>query len=190
MADWRDPIQESLKARASALHGAARTPATTPGAPAPSTQVVYSPTLLTELRRAYNLQYISMIAQSDVVTDVGAPFACDAIGTTDRYLPLIVNETDNPIRMQVVAEFTTPGATVKLAYASDSSDRAKIDVLGLTANGRVLSVPIILGGGETLFVNTADSSFPLAADDVLRVRIFDAARLLSVLASNPPPNLR
>ena len=77
-----------------------------------------------------------------------------------------------------------------MAYSPDSSDSTKIDTLALTANGRVLSVPIILSGGQTLWVASHDTAFALTVADKLFTRIFDAAQMLAKASINVPRNLK
>ena len=145
--------------------------------------------LLAAQEKSYALGYLSMVAQSDGITNALPPFYGDVIGASSKYFPLVSNKTDNPIRVELLAELTNPGVGFKFAFSRDSSDVGKIDVLALIANGRVQSVPIILGGGQTLWVASHDTTFTLQDDDVLRIRVFDPAQLLARVAIRPPQNL-
>jgi hypothetical protein len=143
-----------------------------------------SAAILVAMQKAYDLQYLALVAQTDAVTGVEGPFLLDQIGANAGYLPLVKNRTDNLIRVQVTAELVNPGSGVKLAYSPDGSDATKIDVLALTA------VPIILGGGQTLWVASHDINFPLTIAERLFTRIFDAAQMLAKASINVPRNLK
>jgi hypothetical protein len=190
----RDP--EHVAAETERLIGSARARVlgAAPQAPRAVAPVVAAPAdqaaVLAAMQKAYDLQYLTLVAQTDAVTGVEGPFFCDEIGSDAGYLPLVKNRTDNLIRVQVTAELTIPGAGVKLAYSPDPSDSTKIDVLALTANGRVLSVPIILAGGQTLWVASHDTNFALTAAEKLFSRIFDAAQMIAKAGINVPRNLR
>jgi hypothetical protein len=186
----RDPVEVLADVERRIGSARARVSPVAAAAPAPAAAPADQMAMLAAMQKAYDLQYLTLVAQTDAVTGVEGPFFLDQIGANAGYLPLVKNRTDNLIRVQVTAELVNPGSGIKLAYSPDSSDSTKVDVLALTANGRVLSVPIILAGGQTLWVANHDTAFPLTVAEKLFVRIFDAAQMLAKAAINVPRDLK
>lgn len=129
-------------------------------------------------RREEQILYLTLLAQNGPVTEVTQPVNGDRIDET--YTELVRNNTNNPIRVQVFADFVNPGVGVLLSTSSDLSNNSKIDELSLTANGRTESVQVILLPTYSLWVRDRDPVvFPMQPNDIIRVRIFDPAKLIS-----------
>lgn len=131
------------------------------------------------VRTNESVQYLSLLAQSNgIVTEVQPPVNGD--GIESYYKKLFTNDTNGAVRVQVFADFVNPGVGVVLSLTADASDVGKIDELALTANGKVESVSAIILPTFSLFVRDRDAAFfPMQANDVIRVRLFDPAKLLS-----------
>lgn len=132
-----------------------------------------------EQQREYQLRlaYLSMLAQATTITEVTTPMTGDDI--SDEYIALYKNNTNNPVRVQVFADLATPGCGAILSTVPDKSNAGKVDVLSLTANGRVESVPVIILPTMSIWAREFNVAFPMSGFDVLRVRVFDPAKLLS-----------
>lgn len=129
-------------------------------------------------RREEQILYLTLLAQNGPVTEVTQPTNGDRI--TSEYTELLRNNTNNPVRVQVFADLVNPGVGVLLSTSSDASNNGKIDELSLTANGRTESVFVILLPTYSLWVRDRDPAFfPMQANDVVRVRVFDPAKLIS-----------
>lgn len=129
-------------------------------------------------RREEQILYLTLLSQSGPVTEVTQPTNGNNI--TSEYTELIRNNTNNPIRVQVFADFVNPGVGVLLSTSSDTSNNGKVDELSLTANGRTESVFVILLPTYSLWVRDRDPVFfPMQGNDVVRVRVFDPAKLIS-----------
>lgn len=132
-------------------------------------------------RRSAQVLYLTLLSQGGAggpVTEVTQPYNGDFIEAD--YKRLFTNNTNNPVRAQVFAEFTTPGAGVNLSLTADRSDVGKFDVLALTANGRTESVTVIVPPTTSIWARDLDPvNFPMQDVDVLRIRIFDPMKLLS-----------
>lgn len=125
--------------------------------------------------------YLTLLAQGGSggpVTEVTSPIDGDFI--TAEYKSLFRNDTNNPVRVQVFADLTNPGVGVILSLTNDRSDAGKIDALSLTANGRLESVTTIVLPTYSLWGRDFDPTFfPMQANDVLRIRVFDPAKLIN-----------
>jgi hypothetical protein len=122
--------------------------------------------------------YLTLLAQQGPVSEVSSPVNGDNIEA--YYTPLYKNVTNNPIRVQVFADFVNPGVGVVLSTSSDASDNGKVDELALTANGKTESVFVILLPTFSLWVRDRDAAFfPMQGNDIVRVRIFDPAKLVA-----------
>lgn len=134
-----------------------------------------------ELARQQQVLYLTLLAQGGAggpVTEVSSPITGDFIEAD--YKELFRNTTNNPVRVQVFADLTNPGVGVILALTRDRSDVGKIDALSLTANGRTESVTTILLPTYSLFGRDFDATFfPMQANDVLRIRVFDPTKLIN-----------
>lgn len=126
-----------------------------------------------------NMQYLSLLAQSAaIVTEITPPINGNAI--TPDYRPLFTNNTNGAVRVQVFADFVNPGVGVVLSLTQDASDIGKVDELSLTANGKTESISVMLMPTFSLFTRDRDATFfPMQANDVVRVRVFDPAKLLA-----------
>lgn len=132
-------------------------------------------------QREAQVLYLTLLSQGGAggpVTEVTQPYNGDFIEA--NYKKLYENNTNNPIRLQVFAEFTTPGCGVNLSLTADRSDVGKFDVLSLTANGRTESVTVIVPPTRAIWARDFDPvNFPMQDVDVLRVRVFDPMKLIS-----------
>lgn len=126
-----------------------------------------------------SMQYLSLLAQSaNIVTEITPPTTGDNIEAI--YTPLFTNNTNGAVRLQVFADFVNPGVGVMLSLTRDASDVGKVDELSLTANGKTESISILLMPTFSLWARDRDATFfPMQANDVIRVRIFDPAKLLA-----------
>jgi hypothetical protein len=130
-----------------------------------------------QLREAQIL-YLTMLTQNGPVTETTSPISGDYIEA--GYTAIFRNDTNNPVRVQAFADFTNPGVGAILSLSSDASDAGKIDTLSLTANGRTESVTTIILPTFSLWAKDFDPQFfPMQGNDVLRLRVFDPAKLLS-----------
>lgn len=134
-----------------------------------------------ERKRQEQVLYLTLLAQGGSggpVTEVSPPITGDFI--TAEYQELFRNTTNNPVRVQVFADLTNPGTGVILSLTRDRSDVGKIDALSLTANGRTESVTTILLPTYSLWGRDFDATFfPMQSNDVLRIRVFDPAKLIN-----------
>ncbi len=131
-----------------------------------------------ERTRQAQVLYLSLLCQSTgVVTEVTSPKNGDDI--SDEYVELFMNNTNNPVRVQVFADLVTPGCGVFLSTTRDKSEQGKYDVLNLTANGRTESVSIIVLPTYAIFGRDFNAAIPMQGVDVIRFRIFDPAKLIS-----------
>lgn len=134
-----------------------------------------------ERKRQEQVLYLTLLSQGGSggpVTEVSAPINGDFI--TADYKELFKNDTNNPVRVQVFADLTTPGSGVILSLTRDRSDVGKIDALSLTANGRTESVTTIILPTYSLWGRDFDATFfPMQAVDILRIRVFDPAKLIN-----------
>lgn len=134
-----------------------------------------------ERKRQEQVLYLTLLSQGGSggpVTEVSSPITGDFI--TADYKPLFKNDTNNPVRVQVFADLTNPGCGVILSLTQDRSDVGKIDALSLTANGRTESVTTILLPTYSLWGRDFDATFfPMQGNDVLRIRVFDPAKLIN-----------
>lgn len=122
--------------------------------------------------------YMQLLCQSlDVITEVSTPITGDSI--EDHYTAIYVNNTNNPIRVQVFADLVTPGCGALLSTSPNDGDSDKYDALTLTANGRTESVGIILMPTMKIYAKNFQPLIPMAAIDVIRVRVFDPMKLMS-----------
>lgn len=126
-----------------------------------------------------NMQYLSLLAQSaQIVTEITPPITGANIEAI--YTPLYTNNTNGAVRVQVFADFVNPGVGVVLSLTQDASDIGKVDELALVANGKTESVSVMLMPTFTLWMRDRDATFfPMLANDVIRVRLFDPAKLLA-----------
>lgn len=130
------------------------------------------------LVREEQILYLTLLAQQGPVSEVTTPTNGNNIESF--YTPIYKNNTNNPVRVQVFADFTNPGVGVILSTSSDASDNGKVDELALTANGKTESVLVILLPTYSLWVRDRDPVFfPMQGNDIVRVRIFDPAKLVS-----------
>jgi hypothetical protein len=128
--------------------------------------------------REEQVLYLTLLSQQGPVSEVSQPVNGDNIEA--YYTPLYKNNTNNPVRVQVFADFTNPGVGVVLSTSSDASDNGKVDELSLTANGKTESVFVILLPTYSLWVRDRDAAFfPMQGNDIVRVRIFDPAKLVA-----------
>jgi hypothetical protein len=128
--------------------------------------------------REEQILYLTLLAQNGPVTEVTQPTTGNDI--TAVYTELFRNNTNNPVRLQVFADFVNPGVGVILSTSADVSDNGKVDELALIANGRTESVQIIVLPTYSLWVKDRDPTFfPMQQTDVVRVRVFDPAKLVS-----------
>lgn len=133
---------------------------------------------LNDARREQQVLYLTLLAQNGPVTEVTTPINGDFI--EPEYKTLFTNNTNNPVRVQVFADLVTPGCGAVLSLTRDGSDVGKFDVLSLTANGRTESVTTIILPTYSIWAKDfAPAFFPMQANDVLRVRVFDPAKLIS-----------
>lgn len=134
-----------------------------------------------ERKRQEQVLYLTLLSQGGSggpVTEVSSPITGDFIEAD--YKELFRNDTNNPVRVQVFADLTNPGCGVILSLTRDRSDVGKIDALALTANGRTESVTTILLPTYSLWGRDYDSQFfPMQGNDVLRIRVFDPAKLIN-----------
>ena len=128
--------------------------------------------------RESQILYLTMLTQNGPVTETTMPVSGNIIEA--GYVPIFRNDTNNPVRVQAFADFVNPGVGAILSLSGDASDAGKIDTLALVANGRVESVTTIILPTFSLWAKDFDPSFaPMQSNDVLRLRIFDPAKLLS-----------
>lgn len=129
--------------------------------------------------RSVQALFLNLITQSaGIVTEISPPINGDFV--EGDYKPLFTNTVSNPVRVQVFGDFTNPGAGAVLSLTRDGSDVGKVDQLSLTANGRTESVSVVLLPTYSIWVRDLDPTFfPMQGNDVLRVRVFDPAKLLS-----------
>jgi hypothetical protein len=129
--------------------------------------------------RQAQVLYLTLLAQGGgPVTEVTAPINGDFI--ENDYKPIFVNNTSNPVRVQVFADLVSPGCGAFLSFTRDLSDVGKFDTLSLTANGRVESVTAIILPTYSVWARDFNAQFfPMQAVDVLRVRVFDPMKLIS-----------
>lgn len=113
-------------------------------------------------------------------TTIGPNFQGSQIGTTDEYRPLYRNNYARLIALKVTAEFAVPGASASLSLTTDRSNNGRIDLL--SSAGKVISETIWLKPEDTLYINTADTTFSLEGS-VFRVLIFDPLSFKSFLSS-------
>lgn len=132
-------------------------------------------------RRSAQVLYLTLLAQGGSggpITEMLTPVSGDFI--EEDYKELFRNNTDNPVRLQVLGEFVTPGCGAHLSLTRDRSDVGKFDVLSLTANGRTESVTVIVPPTMAVWARDFDAvNFPMQDVDTLRVRVFDPMKLLS-----------
>lgn len=134
--------------------------------------------LLLERRRQEQVLYLTLLAQNGPVTEVTAPITGDFI--ENDYKPIYTNNTNNPVRIQVFADLVNPGCGAFLSLTRDLSDVGKFDALALTANGRTESVTTIVLPTYSIWARDFDATFfPMQGNDVLRVRVFDPAKLIN-----------
>lgn len=138
-------------------------------------------------KRDNAIDYLTLLCQGGSggpVTEVSAPINGDFI--ENDYKALFTNTTNNPIRVQVFAEFVTPGCGAILSLSRSLSDVDKYDVLSLTANGRTESVTLILIPTYSIWVRDFNAAaFPMGATDILRIRVFDPMKMISYLQMYP-----
>lgn len=134
--------------------------------------------LLMERRRQEQVLYLTLLAQNGPVTEVTAPITGDFI--ENDYKPIYTNNTNNPVRIQVFADLVNPGCGAFLSLTRDLSDVGKFDALTLTANGRTESVQTIILPTYSVWARDFNAAFfPMQGNDVLRVRVFDPAKLIN-----------
>lgn len=131
--------------------------------------------------------FLSLLSQSNgTITEISPPINGDFVEAD--YKAMFTNTANNPVRVQVFADFTNPGVGAILSLTRDGSDVGKFDQLSLTANGRTESINIVLLPTYSLWVRDLDATFfPMQGNDILRVRVFDPAKLFSYgqLFNNP-----
>lgn len=129
--------------------------------------------------RDAQLFYLQLLTCSgNAANDVVAAIDGTQIKTT--YTELYMNNTSNPVRVQVFVSLITAGGGIKLSLTSDGADLNFLDELALVANGKSESIQIVLPSNTKLYAKSYDpTNFPLVAGDKIRVRQFDPARLLS-----------
>ena len=131
--------------------------------------------------------FLNLLAQSSgTITEISPPINGDFVEAD--YKAAFTNTANNPVRVQVFADFTNPGVGAILSLTRDGSDVGKFDQLSLTANGRTESISIVLLPTYSLWVRDLDAAFfPMQGNDILRVRIFDPSKLFSYgqLFNNP-----
>lgn len=131
-----------------------------------------------DIQRERDLAYITLLATAgDTVTEVTSPKDGDAV--EDKYTELFKNNTNNPVRAQVFVLLTTPGAGIKLSTTALAGDQGLYDSLSLTANGRTEAVSIIVLPTMSIYMREFNSAFPMTPQDLIRVRIFDPAKIIS-----------
>ena len=153
--------------------------------PAQRQQQLVAAQQLTAQQREAQVLYLTLLAQDGVVTQVTTPTSGDDID--DEYTQLFKNDTNLPVRVQVFADLVTPGCGAVLSTNNDKSNSGKFDTLSLTANGRVESVSIIVLPTYSVWTREFNTAFPMSANDALRVRVFDPAKLLSYANLFPQP---
>lgn len=150
-----------------------------PTKPQPVKQVKHASAPLSAPNYALQLAYLNVLATASSFTDVMAPI--QGAFFDDSYNIIYANKGTAPIRIQIFGDFVTPGGGVILTTSPDASNSNKFDVLSNTANGRVESVPMILLPGQTVYGRTLDyTNFPMTNQDIIRARIFDVSKLLTV----------
>lgn len=131
--------------------------------------------------------FLNLLAQSNgTITEISPPINGDFVEAD--YKAMYTNTANNPVRVQVFADFTNPGVGAILSLTRDGSDVGKFDQLSLTANGRTESINVVLLPTYSLWVRDLDAAFfPMQGNDILRVRVFDPAKLFSYgqLFNNP-----
>lgn len=145
--------------------------------PAVRAQQLANERLRQEQQRQAQVLYLQLLTQDGVVTHVTTPTNGNDID--DEYTALYKNDTNNPVRVQVFADLVTPGCGAVLSTNSDRSNSGKFDALTLTANGRVESVSVIVLPTMAVWAREFNTAFPMSGSDVLRVRVFDPAKLIS-----------
>lgn len=143
-----------------------------------------------ERTRQAQVLYLTLLSQGGLggpVTEVTSPISGTSL--TNEYTSIFTNNTNNPVRVQVFSDYTNPGVGVTLSLTRDRSDVGKIDELALTANGRTDSVTTILMPTYSLWARNRDPIFPLQANDVVRIRVFDPAKLINY-SNLYPQNVR
>lgn len=134
--------------------------------------------LAEERRRQAQVLYLTLLAQQGPVTEVTSPINGDFIEAD--YKEIFKNNTNNPVRIQVFADLVTPGCGAILSFTRDGSDVGKFDVLSLTANGRTESVSTIVLPTFSIWARDFQPVFfPMVSNDVLRIRVFDPAKLIN-----------
>ena len=128
--------------------------------------------------REAQILYLTMLTQNGPITETTSPITGTQIEA--GYIPIFRNDTNNPVRVQAFADFVNPGVGAVLSLSSDNSDSGKIDTLSLVANGRVESVTTIILPTFSLWAKDFDPTFfPMQPNDIIRLRVFDPAKLLS-----------
>lgn len=131
--------------------------------------------------------FLNLLAQSaGTITEISPPINGDFVDAD--YKAMYTNTANNPVRIQVFADFTNPGVGAVLSLTRDGSDVGKFDQLALAANGRTESINVVLLPTYSLWVRDLDPKFfPMQGNDILRVRVFDPAKLFSYgqLFNNP-----
>ncbi len=149
-----------------------------PAANAPP-EVKASFALSEERERQKRVLYLQLLCQGGgPVTEVIGPIIGTALN--DEYTSIFKNSTNNPVRVQVFADLTTPGCGARIALSPEKGDQGRVDQLVLAANGRTESVQMILLPTMSVWARQFNNAaFPMVAVDMLRVRIFDPIKLLS-----------
>lgn len=124
------------------------------------------------MERLVSLQKLILLSTGGSLptTLIGNNFIGANIGTTDNYVELYKNNFERLIALKVTAEFAIPGAAASLSLTTDRSNNGRVSLL--TSTGPVISETIWLKPGQTLYINTADTTFTLTGS-TFRVLIFD-----------------
>jgi hypothetical protein len=131
-----------------------------------------------DTKREHDVLYLTLLATAgDTVTEVTSPKTGDDV--QENYTELFLNNTNNPVRVQVFARLVTPGTGIFLSTDNSNGNQGLFDALSLTANGRTESVHIIVLPTFRVYMREYDPAFPMGGQDLIRVRVFDPAKLFS-----------
>ena len=114
------------------------------------------------------------------VTQVGASLEGAVIGTTNGYRAVYENRYRRLIAVQIRADFSGAGQTVKLSLTQDLSDYSQIDTL--VQGAKIISDTVWLKPEQTLYLNTANTGVSLAGAR-FRAALFDPLSFAGYLES-------
>ena len=124
-------------------------------------------TLFEQLGR---LSYMLLVSQGGFqpTTQVAASFPGNQLGTTSAFKTLYTNNSDHLISIRAVGNFAVPGSGVILSLSPSAAQQ--IDAL--SSNGKVISSPIWVRPGGSIYIGSSNTVFSLAGT-VFQVLIFD-----------------